>query len=276
MKRISSTYRTKRRKIQKELEVLNNWSDDNHSCNLEIDPNIYSIQYSQNLNLPDQLNAVNDRTFNSIDTQLYMSSPELGCKVITNSNPDVHTNQDVNSKEEYIKQSLSQWVVSCNVPQITVNKLLNILKFDIPLTFLSKDCRTLLKTGSLKILNIREVNPGNYYHFGLKEGIIRYSSILSLSEHIMIAIGVDGLPISKSSSSQLWPILAYIMPHNSYVFPVRIYHGYQKPQDSNDFLHDFITEVLELTTNGIIINNQVKKVTVEVICCDVPAKSFLL
>lgn len=284
MKRVSSSYRTKRRKIQNELEVLGDWSDD--SCNLEIDPNIYPIQDqffpeislndSQNINLLDQLNIVNDGTFNSIDTQLYMPSPELGCKVITNSNPDVHTNQDVKSKEEHIKQFLSQWVVSCNVSQITVNKLLKILKFETPLTFLPKDCRTLLKTGSLKVLNIREVNPGNYYHFGLKKGIIRYSSILSLSDHIKIAIGVDGLPISKSSSSQFWPILAYIIPYNSYVFPVGIYHGYQKPQDSNDFLYDFITEVLELTTNGITINNEFKKVTLEIMCCDVPAKSFLL
>lgn len=66
------------------------------------------------------------------------------------------------------------------------------------------------------------------------------------------------------------------MPYRSYVFPVGIYYGYQKPQDSNDFLHDFITETLELTTNGITINNKMKKVTLEIMCCDVPAKSFLL
>lgn len=38
----------------------------------------------------------------------------------------------------------------------------------------------------------------------------------------------------------------------------------------------FITEVLELTTNGITINNKITKVTLEIMCCDVPAKNFLL
>jgi len=66
------------------------------------------------------------------------------------------------------------------------------------------------------------------------------------------------------------------MPYRSSVFPIGIYYGYQKPQDSNDFLYDFISEALELTTNGITINNKIKKVTLEVMCCDVPAKSFLL
>lgn len=68
------------------------------------------------------------------------------------------------------------------------------------------------------------MKPGNYYHFGLRKGIIKYSLVLPLSDHIKIAVGVDVLPISKSSSGQLWPILAYIMPYRSYVFPIGIYY----------------------------------------------------
>lgn len=151
------------------------------------------------------------------------------------------------------------------------------MKYETPLTFLPKDCRTLLRTGSSKVLNIREVKPGIYYHFGLKKGILMYSSILPLNSHVIkIAVGVDGLPISKSSSGQFWPILAYIVPYHNYVFSVGLYYGYQKPHDSNDFLHDFITEILELNTYGITINNEMKKVQLEVMCCDVPAKSFIL
>lgn len=91
-----------------------------------------------------------------------------------------------------------------------------------------------------------------------------------------IAVGVDGLPISKSSSSQFWPILAYIVPYRNYVFPIGIYYGNEKPRDSNEYLKDFISEVIDLTTNGIIINNQKIKVVIEVMCCDASAKSFLL
>lgn len=286
MKKASSNYRTKRRKIQNELELLGNWSNDD----LETEPATDSVikpfsteipialDEHQNLNSHYQINVEN------ADSSLNTSSPELSCNVINNKPIDINSNLDsnthINSKEESleesIKQSLGQWAVNCNVPQNTVNKLLKILKFETPLTFLPKDCRTLLKSGSSKVVNIREVKPGNYHHFGLKKGIIKYSLILPLSDHIKIAVGVDGLPISKSSSGQLWPILAYIMPYRSYVFPIGIYYGYQKPQDSNDFLYDFISEALELTTNGITINNKIKKVTLEVMCCDVPAKSYLL
>ncbi|KAE9522896.1 hypothetical protein AGLY_016707 [Aphis glycines] len=194
-------------------------------------------------------------------SELQIASPEVAYYAINTYN--TVTNLIVNNKEETITQSL-------------INKLLNILKFETPLTFLPKDCRTLLKTKSSKIINIREVQPGNYYHFGLKNGIIKYSLILPLNGHIKIAIGVDGLPISKSSSGQFWPVLAYIIAYHDYVFPVGIYYGFQEPLDSNDFLYDFISEIIELTTNGIILNNEFKKVTLEVMCCDVLAKRKLI
>jgi len=72
-------------------------------------------------------------------------------------------------------------------------------------------------------------------------------------------IGIDGLQISKNSSGQLWPILGYIIPYRKYVFPVGIYYGNEKLQDSNDFLSDFITEIIDLSMNGIDINNEIKK-----------------
>jgi len=121
------------------------------------------------------------------------------------------------------------------------------------------------------------VNPGVYYHFGLLNGIIKFNSSTNLiHESINIAVGVDGLPISKSSSSQFLPILAYIVPYRNYVFRIGIYYGNEKPRDSNEYLKDFISEVIDLTTNGIIINNQKIKVVIKVMCCDAPAKSFLL
>jgi len=154
------------------------------------------------------------------------------------------------NQQENILQSLAHWAVNYNVPQNTINKLLDILKYKAKLSFIPKDCRTLLRSNSTKVLNLRKVDPdGLYYHFGLRNGILRFSSILPLQECIQIAIGIDGLPISKSSSSQFWPILAYIMPYHKYVFPVGIFHGHKKPSDSNNYLYDFIAEVLELNRN---------------------------
>jgi len=38
-------------------------------------------------------------------------------------------------------------------------------------------------------------------------------------------LNIDGLPISKSSKSQLWPILGRI---SGLSFAIGVYHGYQK------------------------------------------------
>lgn len=68
---------------------------------------------------------------------------------------------------------------------------------------------------------------------------------------------VDGLPLSDSSSSQVYPILCLVsnidtlLPSN--IFCVGIYHGYDKPSDLNDFLEEFVNEAVKLTLNGIYI-----------------------
>jgi len=93
---------------------------------------------------------------------------------------------------------------------------------------------------------------------------------------IKIVIGIDGLPISKSSASQLWPILAYIRPFKNSVFPIGIYWGHEKPEDSNLYLKQFFVEAKELLTNGVSINGIIFKVIIDGFSLDAPAKSFVL
>lgn len=282
----TSSYRTKRRKIQQEMEVLESLLDVNSSNCLE--PQFFNVSPIQESIIENE-NHVNNCASNNLNSSEKPTSEDvinnaLGYKVLSSNTPLNYTipNEVINSNtvlydnEDDVKKYLGEWAVDCNVPQSTVNRLLCILKCKAQLEYLPKDCRTLLKSTSTKFLNIREVKPGIYYHFGIKKGIQRYSSMLTTNEQIKIAIGIDGLPISKSSSGQLWPILAYIIPHRKYVFPVGIYYGKEKPQDSNDFLSDYITEIIDLSMNGININNEIKMVTIELMCCDAPAKSFVL
>lgn len=64
----------------------------------------------------------------------------------------------------------------------------------------------------------------------------------------------------------------------SNVFIIRIYHGYEKPYCSNDFLKDFILEINLFITNGYKANdsNIVVNIQLAEIICDAPAKSFVL
>jgi len=174
---------------------------------------------------------------------------------------------------------LKNWALECNVAHSTLNKLLYILnKEDDPSLFqtLPLDSRTLLNSGSLKTTNIINIHPGTYYHFGLSEGIKRHLLKFKNNNDVKVIIGVDGLPLSKSSGSQFWPILAYIYPYSNNVFPVGIFHGYKKPDDSNAYLKYFIEEAEYLALYGIELDSISFKVSIMAFCCDSPAKSFVL
>ena len=94
---------------------------------------------------------------------------------------------------------------------------------------------------------------------------------------IKLLINVDGVPISKSSGSQFWPILGLIMGiPNSKPFLIGIYHGTSKPDDSNSYLEDFTTDMLELLQTGISFNGVIIKVVLHGFVCDAPARAFIV
>lgn len=89
-------------------------------------------------------------------------------------------------------------------------------------------------------------------------------------------INIDGLPIAKSSSSQIYLILVTLFPHNhnNNVSVIGVYHGYEKPKSANDFLKDFVNEAAMLTRNGFSFNERLFSFTIKAFVCDAPAKSF--
>lgn len=154
---------------------------------------------------------------------------------------------------------LSKWAVTFNVSHKPFNGLLKELREHSCSRFknLPKDARTVVKTKTIDISNkIWDVYSGHYYHFGIEQGIQRFFPKKDqIVNNIRLAIGTEGLPISDSNTSQLWPILGYIIPYSNTVFPIGIYSGTQKPSNSNDFIHDFIEEAKILILNGIITND---------------------
>lgn len=173
---------------------------------------------------------------------------------------------------------IAEWAVNLKIPQNALNSLLVILRKHTCFENLPKDSRTILQTKPLNLSNFHTVEPGKYYHFGLANAI-KDNIPLNLKKDasvICIVAGIDGLPIFKSTAEEFWPILAYIRPNNNNVFPVGIYCGNRKPLDSNTFLKYFVDEINLLNINGIKINGKDFKVIVDVLCCDAPAKSFIL
>lgn len=199
-----------------------------------------------------------------------------------NSSHDLYTS--FSDEESYIEDSPSQikdeiayWALQYKVKHNALDALLVILKKYVDQT-LPKCARTLLKTP--RNTKVRTVNPGSYCHFGIVSGLIEVLplEINRLEElknkTIRLKVSTDGLPLSGSSNSQLWPIMGCIAD-SSKVFVIGVYHGHSKPNDSNDFLYDFVVEITELIDNGFTFNDILYKVVLHCIICDAPAKSFI-
>lgn len=106
-------------------------------------------------------------------------------------------------------EKLKEWFLNSNVSVKSATNLLKILQSE------NISCPSSV-SGLLKIKNnciTRTVAPGSYVHIGLKvqlNKIKRYITSLNLNK-IIIDVGVDGLPLFKSSNIGLWPIMADIV-----------------------------------------------------------------
>lgn len=183
------------------------------------------------------------------------------------------------SLDHEIKNKLAAWALQYNIPHNAINGLLLVLKEISGLEKLPEDSRTVLCTRQVnETNNITVLEPGLYFHFGLASAIKRYFLVNQTInvDVLKIVIGIDGLPISKSSNSASWPILGYIRPHNNSVFPISIYWGNEKPYDSNKYLEEFVFEANHLLRNGINIDGTDIKVIIDGFSMDAPAKSFIL
>lgn len=269
---------TKRRKIKECLDMIISTTE-NHpptsSCSNSVPPVSNSISYEHSMELMnfsscDATLKINSETANFIDL------PE---NVIE---PTTIIEQESLPIELDFKNDLASWAVEYKIPLNAVNCLLSVLNKHDCFSELPKDSRTLLGTFQNKSYPIRTVEPGIYYHFGIAKGILKHSDdVTSYNDDgfLRITVGFDGLPLSRSSKSQFWPILAYI--RNSFtckvkVFPIGVYHGDAKPKESDDFILDFVNEAVDLSTNGLDISNKHFKIVFDLFCCNVPAKSFIL
>ncbi|XP_029155626.1 uncharacterized protein LOC114928541 [Nylanderia fulva] len=144
---------------------------------------------------------------------------------------------NINIKNENLKIDLAIWAVQHQISHTALRALLHRLRNHSCFSSLSLDPRSLLQTPRKN--EMRVVLPGTYYHFGLQKSVLNLlTSIKSNIDSVKIAINIDGLPLSRSSQQQCWPILGSILPYNN-VFTIGIYHGTEKPADVNDFLKIF-------------------------------------
>ena len=166
-----------------------------------------------------------------------------------------------------------------NIKHHALNSLLTCLKqfghSDLP-----KDARTLLHTPTTTAIS--PLGTGSYSHYGLEKGLINQLTELiadKIPRNIVLDFNIDGLPLSKSSGSQVWPILFKIVNFPDAVgdpFVVGIYHGEGKPQNINLFLEPTILEYLKLNRREFIFNNKNYKIILRLFIADTLARNYIM
>lgn len=195
-----------------------------------------------------------------------------------NISSDNHIEQNVQPNSIDLKDKFRAWVLHHKVSHNCSNAILKIMKSEglqVP-----SDVRTLMNTPLSH--EIVEMDNGSYVHFGLEKMLTpiltKYFHKIDLNV-LKLGINIDGLPISKCSKNQLWPILLSIINCNvlsNFVIPIGIFHGSTKPSSVSEYFHPLLLDVSVLLDSGLCVNGKIFKFEIGHIICDSPAKAFLL
>ncbi|XP_064468004.1 uncharacterized protein LOC135378828 isoform X1 [Ornithodoros turicata] len=178
---------------------------------------------------------------------------------------------------EDLLASLERWAVEHNITHGAVSSLLKILRTHECHTGLPSDARALLQIRRKAVsAEIVSMPPGRYYHIGLHANLSRMLERLHVNpQTVQLSLSIDGLPISKSSKMQLWPIQCIARGVNDAPFLVGVYAGNAKPNSANEFLGKIVTELEVLMAEGICIKGSTVRVCIKSIICDAPARAFV-
>lgn len=237
-----------------------------------------SQQYSNILDIYNENVTCNDSNFTLEESNYTFVkqsiAEDLLCPTASTSNNEKNNGYTKLSSALSIKDDLINWAVQYQISHTAVTALLQIVRkhnFDI---CFPKNCKSLLKTP--RHTNIRKVAPGEYFHNGLITGILEFlRNSPDNIDLIEVQISIDGLPISNSSTNQLWPILGSVAPSFNTVFIIGCYFGPKKPYNCNEFLRDFVDEAQILVTNGFGYREKHISISIHSLIADAPAKSFV-
>lgn len=185
------------------------------------------------------------------------------------------TYSNTKKQNNTLQQRLHIWATEYNVTQTSLTALSNILREEGH-NELPSDARTIL--GTPKNTVFRECGAGHYFYYGLEKALReKLENYKNINNVIEININIDGLPLSKSSQSQLWPILGqiYNIEFITEPFLIGAYHGYKKPTDASNLLLEFCNEYRILQKRGFFFKDKNYYVKIRAVICDAPAKSFV-
>lgn len=149
-----------------------------------------------------------------------------------------------------IKTDLADWVIENSITTSSTYSLLEILRkhgLNLPKT----------KAGLIKrkteTVHVIKIGKGEYFHVGIENNLVHLNNdFLNNVESIEIDVNIDGVPLFKSSSKCLWPVLgAFVNQPSAPCFVIGVYCGTGHPASVDIFLEEFAREVTILKQNGV-------------------------
>ena len=154
-------------------------------------------------------------------------------------------------KNNDISFQIAQGVALFGISLSAVAALLIILRrvgLELP-----KDPKTLLKTPTS--YKVKEAGGGSFCYIGLQTALKNYANLITdfiPNFELTLHVNKDGIPLFKSSNTQLWPILSTIKEIvNCSPFVIALYSGPHKPSSLIEYLSEFVEDIKEVAQNGI-------------------------
>lgn len=179
----------------------------------------------------------------------------------TDSDCEINSNVSDDDEEDGLSErmtnfrsELRKWCILFAVSRDCMDALLSIL-FGIGL-LVPKSTKTLLKTTAHQ-LKPKDMPPGRFINFGIENMLtkINHPSLRDADE-IVVTVSSDGVPLYKSSKTQLIPMTINILGvKNMPQIPIGIYHGVKKPS-LKEYLKDYCSEVPKLIRDGVSVTSE--------------------
>ena len=199
-------------------------------------------------------------------------SSALSVLSLESSASEISVNSDLlaSSPSFSFHDALAEWALLYGVTHRGVNHILALLHI-MGHTDLPRDRRTLLKT--LRSVNVVKKCGGTFVYLGIQNGIEQNFATHGLKAHVDLFVNVDGMPVFESSKEAIWPILGRFSSYDPFL--IALFHGESDPDDVQEYLSEFLSELSVLYKHDPVFMGRVYQVRVKAFICDAPARSLL-
>ena len=173
--------------------------------------------------------------------------------------------------ERDLVRELGEVALEHNMTQKCLEDLMSVLRThgvrNLPFTARSVFARTMTTPEFV-------VESDNFIYIGIKEGLKYVFGAHPEASSVTLNFSTDGLPLSKSSSQKIWPLMMSYDIAPGTVSVIAVCYGVSDPSES-DLLDKFIEELNSVLTVGFTYNDINYQVNFGYFVSDLPALALV-